>query len=73
MERLNNADGLVNLPAMVDQLAAKGLLEDKSIPIVLGEAPTASEATLLLIAILSSGVHWMGQSIIRCRQLLGGH
>ena len=46
MECLNNPDGLVNLQAMVDQLATKDLLEDKTIPIVLGKAPTVSEATL---------------------------
>jgi hypothetical protein len=46
MECLNNPDGLVNLQAMVGQLAARGLLEDKSIPIVLGKALTVSEATL---------------------------
>jgi len=46
MECLNNPDGLVNLQTMVDQMAAKGFLEDKSIPIVLGKAPTVPEATL---------------------------
>jgi len=46
MECLSNPDGLVNLQAMVNQLAARGFLEDKSIPIVLGKAHTVAEATL---------------------------
>jgi hypothetical protein len=46
MECLKNPDGLVNLQEMAGQLAAKGLLEDKSIPIVLGKAPTVSGSTL---------------------------
>jgi hypothetical protein len=46
MECLNHPDGLLNLRAMVDQMDAKGFLEDKSIPIVLGKVSTVSEATL---------------------------
>jgi hypothetical protein len=43
MDNLNNLDGLVNLRAMVDQLAAKGFPEDKSIPIVLGKVFVVAE------------------------------
>ena len=70
MECLSNADGLVNLQAMVGQLAAKGLLEDKSIPIVLGMVPTvfqnlhSTDTNTKFLGFLDGALHYSVLSII---------
>jgi hypothetical protein len=71
MECLNNADGLLNLQTMVDQMTAIGLLEDKSIPIVLGKGIALLNCCTSLTVEPSSRVFWMGHSLIWRRQLLG--
>jgi hypothetical protein len=69
MECLSNADGLVNLKAMVGQLAAKGLLEDKSIPIVLGrflqfQNLHSTDTNTKFLGFLDGGLHYSVLSII---------
>lgn len=71
MNTLNDPDGLVNLHNFTNQLAKGSLRSDKAIPIVLGKLRVPEVNIFLLTIISSSGVFWMGHTIIWCHKLLG--